>query len=589
MASYAAPLRDMRFVYNELMDGESLRSLPGYEEMDADLVDNILEEAARFCENELLPLNRSGDEEGCRFEQGTVITPKGFKEAYAAYTGAGWNALAFDPAYGGQGLPKSLSLLVDEITCATNASFWLYPSLTHGAYQAMRLYASDALKDCYFPRMAEGVWSGTMCLTEPHCGTDLGLLRTRAEPQADGSYTLTGTKIFITSGEHDLTENIAHLVLARTPDAPKGIKGISLFLVPKFLVNDDGSLGARNAAYCGAIEHKMGIKASSTCVMNFDGASGYLVGELNKGMRAMFAMMNTERLAMGLQATGHAEAAYQGALDYARERLQGRATRGAAYPDQPADPLTVHADVRRMLLTQRALAQGMRAAAAWVGQALDIALKHPDAAQRQQAEDFLALMTPTVKGFFTDLGFEVANLGVQVLGGHGYIREHGMEQHVRDARIAQIYEGANGIQAMDLVARKLPMHDGCLIEHFYAPVNRFIADCVGQAEMAEFIEPLQRAMTQLREATDFVLGCQDADAAAYDYMGLFGYTLLAYQWARMARLGLAGQQGNEAVFYRAKVQTARFYLQRILPRATGLHAAILAGGASIVAFDDAGW
>ena len=592
MAAYAAPLRDMRFVYHELMDGAALRQLPGYEEIDTDLVDNILEEAAKFCENELLPLNRSGDEEACHFDQGKVTTPKGFKEAYAAYTGAGWNALAFDPAYGGQGLPKSLSLLVEEITCATNASFWLYPSLTHGAYQAMRLYASDALKDRYFPRMAEGVWSGTMCLTEPHCGTDLGLLRTRAEPQADGSFAITGTKIFITAGEHDLTENIAHLVLARTPDAPKGIKGISLFLVPKYCVNDDGSLGARNAAHCGAIEHKMGIKASATCVMNFDGATGYLVGELNKGMRAMFAMMNTERLAMGLQATGHAEAAYQGAIRYAQERLQGRASQGAACPDLPADPLTVHADVRRMLLTQRALVQGMRAAACWVGQALDCTLKHPEAATRQEAEDFLALLTPVIKGFFTDLGFEAANLGVQIFGGHGYIREHGMEQHVRDARIAQLYEGANGIQAMDLVARKLPMQDGKLIEGFFKPAEAFIAGTAAQPDMAEFVQPLQRALAQLREATDFVLSRGDADevgAAAYDYMGLFGYTLLAYQWARMAQLGLAGQNGEEAAFYRAKVQTARFYMQRILPRATGLHAAILAGGASISQFDDAGW
>jgi len=592
MANYAAPLRDMRFVYHELMDGAALRRLPGYEEIDADLVDSVLDEAARFCENELQPINRSGDEEGCRFEAGQVFTPKGFKEAYAGYTGAGWNALAYEPDHGGQGLPKCLSLLVEEMTCATNAAFWLYPSLTHGAYQAMRLYAADAIKERYFPRMAEGVWSGTMCLTEPHCGTDLGLLRTRAEPQPDGSYRVTGTKIFITSGEHDLTENILHLVLARTPDAPRGIKGISLFLVPKFLVNDDGSLGARNAVSCGAIEHKMGIQASATCVMNFDGATGYLIGEPNKGMRAMFAMMNTERLAMGLQATGHAEAAYQGALAYARERLQGRAAGAAQCPDQPADPLIVHADVRRMLLTQRALVQGMRASACWVGQALDTALKHPDAAERQHAEDFLALITPIVKGFFTDLGFECTNLGMQVFGGHGYIREHGMEQHVRDARIAQIYEGANGIQAMDLAARKLPMNDGRLAESFFAPVEAFLAACANEAAMAEFAVPLRAALARLRAVIDGVLATNDANeigAAAYDLMHLFGYTLLAYQWARMAQIGLAKQTGDEAAFYRAKVQTARFYMQRVLPRTEGLAAAIRAGGASLGAFDDAGW
>ncbi len=592
MANYAAPLRDMRFVYHELMDGAALRRLPGYEEVDADLVDSVLEEAAKFCENELLPLNRLGDEEGCRFEAGQVITPRGFKEAYAAYTAAGWSALAFEPEHGGQGLPKSLSLLVEEMTCATNAAFWLYPSLTHGAYQSMRLYAADAIKQRYFPRMAAGVWSGTMCLTEPHCGTDLGLLRTRAEPHCDGSYRVTGTKIFITSGEHDLTENILHLVLARTPDAPKGIKGISLFLVPKFLVNDDGSLGARNAVSCGAIEHKMGIKASATCVMNFDGAVGYLIGELNKGMRAMFAMMNTERLAMGLQAIGHAEAAYQGSLAYARERLQGRAAGGAKYPDQPADPLIVHPDVRRMLLTQRALVQGMRAGACWVGQALDTAFKHPDAAERQRAEDFLALITPIVKGFFTDMGFECANLGMQVFGGHGYIREHGMEQHVRDARIAQIYEGANGIQAMDLAARKLPMKDGRLVDGFFIPVETFLASCAGEAAMDEFIAPLRGALERLRAAVDFVLAADDPNevgAVAYDLMHLFGYTLLAYQWARMARIGLAKQSGEEAAFYRAKVHTARFYMQRILPRSEGLASAIRAGGASLAAFDDAGW
>jgi len=592
MTRYAAPLRDMRFVYRELMDGEALRRLPGYEEIDAELVDSVLEEAARFCENELLPLNRSGDEEGCRFEAGQVFTPKGFKEAYAAYAGAGWGALAFDPAHGGQGLPKSLSLLVEEIVCATNASFWLYPSLTHGAYQAMRLYASEEIKRRYFPKMAAGAWSGTMCLTEPHCGTDLGLLRTRAEPQADGSYKIAGTKIFITSGEHDLTENILHLVLARLPDAPAGIKGISLFLVPKFLVNDDGTLGARNALQCGAIEHKMGIQASATCVMNFDGATGYLIGEANRGMRAMFAMMNTERLSMGLQAIGHAEAAYQGALAYARERLQGRAAGGARHPELPADPLTVHPDVRRMLLTQRAFVQGMRAAAMWVGQALDTASKHPDAAERQRAEDFVALLTPIIKGFFTDLGFECANLGMQVFGGHGYIREHGMEQHVRDARIAQIYEGANGIQAMDLAARKLPMQDGRLAEHFFAPTEAFVAACAGDAAMAEFVAPLQAALERLRAAVGFVLAAPDADevgAAAYDLMHLFGYTILAYQWARMAQVGLARQDGEEAAFYRAKVQTARFYMQRILPRTEGLLSAIRAGGGSLSAFDDAGW
>ncbi len=460
MPAYKAPLRDMRYVLFELLGGDALTSLPGFEDFSRDTIDAVLEEAAKICEQVLQPLNRSGDEEGCAFENGVVRTPKGFKEAYDTFREGGWTGIACDPAYGGQGLPAAVNTLVEEMICASNLSFGMYPGLSHGAYVSVHGYGADELKETYLPKLVDGTWSGTMCLTEPQCGTDLGLLRTRAAPNGDGSYKITGTKIFISAGEHDLTENIIHLVLARLPDAPKGVKGISLFLAPKFLVKPDGSLGPRNGVACGSIEHKMGIKASSTCVMNFDGAQGWLIGEPHKGMQAMFAMMNAERLAVGVQGLGLAEASYQGAAAYARERLQGRALSGPKYPDKPADPLLVHPDIRRMLLTQRAYIEGSRALAVWAAKSLDIAKRHPDPAERAKAEDFIAVVTPVVKALMTDLGFEATNLGVQVFGGHGYIRENGMEQFVRDCRIAQIYEGANGIQALDLVGRKMPAHAG---------------------------------------------------------------------------------------------------------------------------------
>ena len=405
MVTYKAPLRDMRFVLYELHRGDALAQLPGFEEMTPDLIDPVLEEAAKLCEEVLFPLNRSGDEEGCLFENGVVRTPRGFQEAYRTFREGGWTSIACDPTYGGQGLPHSVATLIDEMISSSNLSFGLYPGLSYGAYVALHSYGSDALKDMYLPKLVEGVWSGTMCLTEPHCGTDLGLLRTRAVPQDDGSYRITGTKIFISAGDHDLTENIVHLVLARRPDAPPGIGGISLFLVPKFLVRDDGSLAARNGVACGSIEHKMGIKASATCVINFDDATGWLVGEPHKGMRAMFTMMNTERLAVGIQGLGLAEASYQGAVAHARERLQGRALSGAKHPDKAADPIIVHPDVRRMLLTQRAYIEGCRALGGWVAHALDEQHCNPDPAQRAAAEDLVALFTPTVKALFTDLGF----------------------------------------------------------------------------------------------------------------------------------------------------------------------------------------
>jgi alkylation response protein AidB-like acyl-CoA dehydrogenase len=454
----------------------------------------------------------------------------------------------------------------------------------------MHAHASEELKQKFLPKMVDGTWGGTMCLTEPQCGTDLGLLRTKAIPQADGSYKISGTKIFISSGEHDLTENNIHLVLAKLPDAPKGVKGISLFVVPKFLPKDDGSLGPRNGMACASIEHKMGIKASATCMLNFDGATGWLVGEPHKGMRAMFTMMNSERIYVGIQGLGLAEASYQGAVAYAKERLQGRALSGAKYPDKPADPLIVHPDIRRMLLTQRAWIEGCRALAIWAVKALDESKYHADAAMREKADDLVSVITPVIKAFLTDMAFEVTNLGVQVLGGHGYIREHGMEQFVRDARITQIYEGTNGIQALDLVGRKMPAHAGKYLRQVFHPISNYIEQKIDKEGMAEFIEPLAKVFGRLQQATAQVARAgmakpDEAGAAATDYLRLMGFTLLAYQWAQMAEISLPKQ--NEDSFYKAKVLTARFFMERLLPEATAHFQAIMAGGKTMMAFEDA--
>ncbi|OJX79961.1 acyl-CoA dehydrogenase C-terminal domain-containing protein [Magnetospirillum sp. 64-120] len=589
MASYKAPLRDMRFVLYELMGGDELSQLPGYEEFTRDLIDPVLEEAAKVCEEVLHPINRSGDEEGCTLENGVVRTPNGFIAAYKTFREGGWTSIACDPAYGGQGLPKAVNTLVEEMICSANLSFGMYPGLTHGAYVSLHGFGSDGLKDAYLPKMVDGTWSGTMCLTEPHCGTDLGLLRTKAAPQADGSYRITGTKIFISAGEHDLTENIVHLVLARMPDAPEGVKGISLFLVPKFLPDADGNPGERNGVSCGAIEHKMGIKASATCVMNFDDATGWLIGAPHKGMQAMFAMMNTERLSVGIQGLGLAEASYQGSVAYARERLQGRSLSGVKHPDKPADPIIVHPDVRRMLLTQRAYVEGCRALGAWAAKSLDVKNHHPDARVRQDADDFVQLITPVIKALMTDLGFESTNLGMQVLGGHGFIREHGMEQYVRDCRISQIYEGTNGIQALDLVGRKMPAHAGRLLRSFFHPVQAYIETYMEDEAMGEFVQPLAKAFVRLQQATGQIARTgmakpDEAGAAASDYLRLFGLTALAYLWARMAQVSLDQVAGVDGAFYRAKIGTARFYMDRLLPQTGALFSAIMAGGKSMMDF-----
>jgi butyryl-CoA dehydrogenase len=593
MVSYAAPLDDIRFLLYDLLDYEGqVAALPGCEEASRELVDAVLEEGAKFCQNELLPLNRSGDEEGCRFENGVVRTPEGFKALYDSFCEAGWNGLSLSPDYGGQGLPKTLQFVMTELICSTNLSFGMYPGLTHGACNALEMHGSDDQKQAFLPNMIHGRWSGTMCLTEPHCGTDLGLIRTRAEPKDDGRYAITGTKIFISAGEHDLSENIVHLVLAKLPDAPEGTKGISLFIVPKFLVKEDGSLGARNGVACGSIEHKMGIKASSTCVMNFDAAEGTLVGEPHSGMAKMFTMMNVARLDVGIQGLGLAETAYQSAAAYARERLQGRSLAGPAYPDKPADPIIVHPDVRRNLLTMRALNEGARALALWVAIAVDVAEKHPDAARRQEADDLVALMTPIIKSFFTDYGFEATNLGMQVYGGHGYIREHGMEQLVRDARIAQIYEGANGIQALDLVGRKLGQNMGRLLRRFFHPVQGYVETGMSKPELAEFVAPLAKTLSRLQQSTLWIAqqGLKDpeeAGAAAADYLNLFAYTALAYLWARMAEVSLKEAGGDNAAFHEAKLATARFFFQRLLPKSSGHFSAIMAGKAPIMAMKEA--
>ncbi len=591
MADYQPPFRDFQFLYQELFDPAQIQALPGCDEFDADLVNAVVEEAGKFFTEVLHPLNLSGDEEGCHFEEGAVRTPIGFKAAYDQYVEAGWTGFACDPEYGGQGLPNAVTLLVQEMLCATNLSFGMYPGLSHGAYNAIEAHGNDELKALYLPKLVDGSWAGTMCLTEPQCGTDLGLVRTRAVPQEDGSYQISGTKIFISAGEHDLTDNIVHLVLARTPDAPAGIKGISLFVVPKLLPDANGEAGEGNGVSCGAIEHKMGIKASSTCVMNFDEARGWLIGDLHKGMRAMFTFMNTARLGVGVQGIGLGDAAYQGAVAYARERLQGRSLKGPKSPDKSADSLLVHPDVRRMLLTQRAYVEGVRALGSWIAREIDIYERSTDKAAALASEDLVALLIPIFKAFGTDTAFEVTNLGVQVFGGHGYIREHGMEQYVRDARITQLYEGTNGIQALDLVGRKMSAHFGRYLRRFFHPVAAYLETHQENAQLAEFIQPLAKSFGRLQRASAWIAqnglaNPDEAAAASSDYLRLFGLTALAYLWTRMAEISLDKLEGDEARFYQAKVDTARFFMQRLLPQSGGLFSAILSGGQSMMTFND---
>jgi alkylation response protein AidB-like acyl-CoA dehydrogenase len=582
MPEFNAPLRDMRFVLHEVFQAPSLWArLPALAEtVDADTADAILEEAAKVTGSLIAPLNRSGDEEGAQWEGGDVRTPAGFREAYATYTEGGWVGLSGNPNYGGMGMPKMLAVAFEEMLYAAGSSFALYSALSSGACLAIDAHASKDLKTTYLPPMYEGRWAGSMCLTEAHAGTDLGIIRTRAEPQADGSYKVTGSKIFITGGEQDLTENIIHLVLAKLPDAPAGPKGISLFLVPKVMVSADGSLGARNAVSCGSIEHKMGIKASATCVMNFDGATGYLIGEVNKGLAAMFTMMNYERLSIGIQGIGCAEASYQSAVAYARERIQSRAATGPVNQDKLADPIIVHADVRRMLLTMKALNEGGRAFACYVGQQLDLAKYAEDANERQNAEALVALLTPVTKAFFTDTGLESCVHGQQVFGGHGYIREWGQEQLVRDVRIAQIYEGTNGIQALDLLGRKVVANGGAALRLFASEVRDF-----AHANESPFGERLIEALERLEAVSGWLLEQAKADpnsvgAASVEYLHLFGYVAYAYMWARMAAVAQSKRSEDQA-FYDGKLATAEFFFARLLPRTLSLEASIRGGSSSL--------
>ena len=594
MPKYKAPLRDLRFVYNELFDGAELATLPGYEEATPDVVEAIFEEIGKIAAEVLQPINASGDEEGCRLENGVVRTPKGFREAWDVLRQGGWMGLTGRPEYGGQGMPYAVGVAASEPMISANLAFSMYVFLTHGAYDGLDHHATEELKAAFLPRLVDGTWAGTMCLTEPQSGTDLGLVRTYAVDAGDGAYKVTGQKIFISAGDHDLAENVVHLVLARTPDAPPGIKGISMFLVPK--LRPEGDRLVDNGVRCTSLEHKMGIKGSSTCVIDFDGATGYMVGEPHKGMRAMFTMMNAARLHVGVQGLAIAEASYQAAVAFARERLQGRALTGAKNPQGPADPILVHPDVRRMLLSIRAFVEGARALTAWTAMEIDHAESNPDPERKQAGDDLASLLTPVVKAFQTDLGFEMANLALQVHGGYGYVREYGVEQLVRDARITQIYEGTNGIQALDLVGRKLPAHTGRYLRRFFHPVSEFLAANATDPALAELIAPAAKAFERLQRASAWLAqeGMKNPDqagAVATDYLHLFGYTALAYLWARMAKVAqgklAAGATGEERSFYEAKVATARFYMERLLPRHSTHFANVMAGSASVMAFADA--
>ena len=595
MATYTAPLRDIRFVMHELLDSSSLASLPGFDHATPDTMDAVIEGAGKFAQDVLFPLSLSGDAEGCTYENGVVRTPKGFKEAYTQLIHDGWTSLACDPAYGGQGMPAMVGTVFEEIVSSANIAFGMYPGLSHGAYRAVYAHGSDALKAAYLPKLVDGTWSGTMCLTEPQCGTDLGMIRTKAEPSDDGSFRISGTKIFISAGEHDLTSNIIHLVLAKLPNAPPGTKGISLFLVPKFLPNEQGEAGMRNGLMCGSIEHKMGIKANATAVMHFDEAKGWLVGPAHGGMKAMFTMMNAARLAVGMQGLGIAETAYQSAAAYAKDRRQGKSVAKGGPSRDAADPIIVHPDVRKMLLEARSMVEAGRALSYWVGLELDRSEHHPDPVKRQQSDDFVALLTPIVKAALSDLGSEAANNAVQVLGGHGYVHEWGVEQLVRDARIAQIYEGTNGIQALDLVGRKMGQDMGRLLRSFFHPVAKFLEEHAEDAALAPYVGPTAKAFARLQQATMVIAQRgmakpEEAAAAATDYLRLFGLVAMGFMWCRMAQVAgekLAAGANGETPFYQAKLDVGAFYMARVLPRHSMHFQGIMAGAETVTRMADA--
>jgi alkylation response protein AidB-like acyl-CoA dehydrogenase len=591
MPQYTPPLRDMQFVLHEVLNVErAFKELPKHADLDAGTVDSIIEEAGKFAANVVFPLNQSGDEEGCTYVgDGVVKAPNGFREAYAQYCEQGWPALSCDPEFGGQGLPELVNNVLYEMLNSANQAWTMYPGLSHGAYAALSARGSDELKKTYLAKLVSGEWTGTMCLTEPHAGTDLGMLRTKAEPNGDGSYAITGTKIFISSGEHDLSKNIIHLVLARLPDAPAGTKGITLFVVPKFLPDASGEPGERNTVKCSSIEHKMGIHANATCVMNLDGAKGWIIGEPNKGMSAMFIMMNGARLGVGMQSLGLGEVAYQNALAYAKDRLQSRSLTGPKNKDKPADTIIVHPDVRRMLLTQKAYNEAARLLTYWVGLMIDQSHKHPDQAVRQDADDLAALLTPIVKAFITDNAFEGTNLAMQVFGGHGFIKEWGVEQYVRDARINLIYEGTNTIQSLDLIGRKVLFDGGAMLTKFGKLVQEFVKANAGNPEMKEFIEPLVDIGDKVTKLTAEVgqkaaKNPDDMGAAAVPYLRVVGHLVYAYLWARMAAIALPKKDDD---FYKAKLATARFYFAKLLPETAFQIRAARAGAAPLMELDAA--
>ncbi|MEJ2435384.1 MAG: acyl-CoA dehydrogenase C-terminal domain-containing protein, partial [Pseudolabrys sp.] len=592
MPTYQAPVDDVLFLLNDVFHLDRYGNLPGFADASPDVVEAILREAGRFAEEVLTPLNRVGDTEGCtRRDDGSVTTPTGFKDAYRQLTEGGWVGISAPEEFGGQGLSGTMTVLVNEMLCAANMAFAMYPALTQGAIAALLTHATPELKAKYLPKMVEGAWTGTMNLTEPHCGTDLGLLRTKAVRQDDGSYKITGTKIFISAGEHDLAENIIHLVLARIESAPAGTKGISLFVVPKIMVGDDGALGTRNAVTCGSIEEKMGIHGNATCLMNYDGAVGWLVGEENRGLAAMFTMMNEARLGVGVQGLSQSEVAYQNAVTYAKERLQGRSISGVKYPDKPADPIIVHPDVRRALMTMRAFNEAARALVVWTALQGDVARRSEDAKARQAADDHMGLLTPVIKGVLTDQGFANTVMAQQVFGGHGYIAEHGMEQFVRDARIAMIYEGANGIQALDLVGRKLGKDGGRAIMAFLGEVQGYIKDKSADETMKPYLAPLGTAAGHLQQAAMWFMQNalakpDNAGAGSHDFMHLFGLVALGYMWARIAEAALAKQADGAGSSTGAKLVTARFFMERMLPETAAHLARIQAGAGSLMEVPD---
>jgi hypothetical protein len=587
--AYTAPVRDFTFLLKDVLEIDKYSNTPGFADVTSDLVQQILEEGARFAEGVIAPVNKAGDQEGCKWNpDNTVVTPTGWKDAYKQMVAAGWPALSSDPKYGGQGMPAVVSMAFGQMTAAASAAFSMYPGLTHGVYSALYANASDEQKDKYLPKLASGEWGGTMNLTEPQCGTDLGMIRTKAVPQADGTYKISGQKIWISSGEHDFTDNIIHLVLARIEGAPQGVKGISLFVAPKFMVNDDGSLGARNAMVCAGLEHKMGIHGNATAVMAYDEATAWLVGKENEGLRAMFVMMNEARLGTGLQGLSIATAAYQAAVEFAKDRLQGRSLTGPKNPDGPADPIIVHPDVRRMLMESKALVEGGQAFVLWT--ALHADLEHsPDETVRTKAEDYMALVTPVLKAYLTDRGFHVTSMAMQVHGGSGYTEHFPASQYLRDARITMIYEGTNGVQALDLVGRKLAAKGGRAVMTFFAELDAFVAENKDDTDLKPFVDGLADTKSKLQEGTFWLMqnGVQNPDnagAASTDYLHLFGLTALAYMWALMAKTAQAKIKAKDTdPYYANKVATGLYFVERVLPDSAAHLAKLKTGAATMMA------